>query len=324
MITIIGPSGKPFTAEYISDDRRVYANREKCFELHSFPYLRESDDQALQINYPKELFQVELIDPRWHSSNFKSKAPVTVCHLPPRTDYQQTEETKQILAPLYTIITNELYGGDGFYLGSYAPKYRGVLVLCVTLQGGKQLCMRHESARSRPVPTAAQDYFLRQKQVALAEAIAMKAQPVTQEDESVAKDLMEIAELLRKKEDRIAIARAINGLKWEPRIVNAVIQYGAGKTGEQCAALLKMSLRNFGRYPKALRDKLPPYLKVLFEGSLLERQKRNKSMDEKKALKLVAGVQISRDTADDDDAAYYAERFGDHRPDPRPDQRPSE
>jgi hypothetical protein len=54
--------GKPFVAEWFSDDHRQFSSRDASLVLESFPCLREVDDIELRRSAPKRLIWVWIQD----------------------------------------------------------------------------------------------------------------------------------------------------------------------------------------------------------------------------------------------------------------------
>jgi hypothetical protein len=141
--------GKPFIAEWQSDDRRRYSSRSECLELHSFPYLKQSDNEALTLNHPIRFAWGWIEYPQWCGEKINADEEIEVIALPP-----YLSESDKWLSPCYQIIQEELYRA-----GSWNGE-SGVHIVVAVLEGNTVLFLRPETGRWRQVPILARQYFL--------------------------------------------------------------------------------------------------------------------------------------------------------------------
>lgn len=299
LATTIEVFGEPFIADYVSDDRRIYASREKCLELHSFPHRRDMDSEALRLSLPVKL--------EWQSVPDPALEPL-------RESIREKSVDRWMAKPAPPALCTVSFAN------MFKPS-TPVRVVRAVLGNGMEVILRNESGQFRQLPSGAHQHFKTDAAIAKLEAatvaLAMKAQPITPEVESMATKLMELAAL--DKDGRTTLAQTIEYLGYKKPVFYALTEYAQGATEDEAAAIMQRHVRTFRRKLAGI----PEYHRKYFDGSLEERLTRKRM----NVRDFVNQVQILRDGVtplpvtlpdvadEDDDKACIEEQFTDLRAD---------
>lgn len=298
--------GKPFLAEWCSEDHRQIASRDACLVLESFPCLREADDNTLRRSAPAVLTWVWIQDADremcYGATGLKTK-PTAI--IPAYRDERRASFDWQPWTPqsqaLAAIIESEVYSRSGKTIPLFFDEPTGLLAVRATLESGNTVFLHLRTSEFHPVPRAALQHFQTMGHGAKLEQLEQQTQKAVAHAEALA-ITPEGTERRQWWEDPIPwgsaafddIVRVLGKGGLKPGEIHGAILFAYGKDREYCAKVAGITPRHFSR--KVMKAAKATAYAAVFSRSEAERKKACDTITEKVAAQLREKIETRYDS----------------------------